>query len=269
VRDTTASVTEVLEAVADVASALAWPIAAAAIVLIAIMTRRGRAGLEQLTGRVRRLKGPGFELELSVEAATATRDLTEQQFRDFRRLVSAEFDRQATVFAIDEKHQRLVVDHVLPILPLQGDPRPSFRSTIHVPDILFTGALYQLLDYYGYSPGKRGRAFSSRFGIVGRAWRLGEPQVEGQVSTLPEDLVRGWGMTWKEAARAGKGNEAFAAVPLKDEYGVSVGILFFDSYRAYVFGAARKDVNLDQEALVFVEAVTQGATVSGLTSALV
>src|SRR5919108_5386695 len=169
-----ADVTEVLRAVADVASALAWPIAAAAVVLIVLMTRRGRAGLEQLTGRVRRLKGPGFELELSVESASTTRDLTEQQFRDFRRLVAAEFDRQATVFAIDEKHQRLVVDHILPILPLDGDPRPSFRSTIHVPDILFTGALYQLLDYYGDSPGKRGRAFSSRFGIVGRAWRLGK-----------------------------------------------------------------------------------------------
>lgn len=258
----------ILRGVADLIAALAWPVVVLLMLYVLILTKKGQNALQHLTSRLRRVKGPGFELELSEQAATQTREFTDDRFREFRTLVASEFDRQVTIFSIDEKHQRLVADHVIPVLREWGVKERDFRCTVHVPDILFTEALYQLLDYYGDAPGKRGRAFSVRFGIAGRAWRLGKPQVEGTVSAEAADLVRDWGMTWKEASGAGRGRHSFAAVPLQDEHKVGVGILYLDSTKENAFGRLTEERSLDDRAERVTSAIRVGVTETGLTVAL-
>ena len=53
------------------------------------------------------------------------------------------------------------------------DPNAGYRATVHIPDVLFSDTLYQLLDYWPKGKGG-GRRFSARFGILGLAWRLEE-----------------------------------------------------------------------------------------------
>jgi hypothetical protein len=257
----------VLQGIGDVLAAIAWPGVVLVLVYLLFMTERGRKAVSDLTSRFRRVRGPGFEIELTEEAAAQTRGFTDERFRQFRALVASEFDRQSTIFCVDEKHQRLIADHIIPLIRNWGLGEGDFRCTVHVPDILFTQALYQLLDYYGDAPGKRGRAFSERFGIVGRAWRLSSPQVEGNVSTQPADLVRDWGMTWKEASGAGRGRTSFAAIPLHDDHQVRVGVAYLDSEKKEAFGTMR-DGRLDERATQLNEALRLGASNTGLTSAL-
>jgi hypothetical protein len=262
-----ADVADILEGLGALLAAIAWPLAILAVAYVLFIHDKGNQALMKLVSRFRRVKAAGIELELSWEGASETRAFTDRQFRELRTLASSEFDRLVGVWSIDERHEHLVTNHIIPVL--QAAPGDSeFRSTIHVPDVLFRGSLYQLIDYYGDAPGKRGRAFSIRFGIVGRAWRLGEPQIEGRVPTNSEELVREWGMTRGEATERGHGKHSFAAIPLRDEKGVSVGVLYLDARRENAFGTATHAKGADELGQRLIEAVAEGATATGLAEAL-
>jgi hypothetical protein len=113
-----------------------------------------------------------------------------------------------------------------------------FRSTIHIPDSLFAETLYQLVDYYPdqLDPG-RGRTFSTRFGIIGKAWRLAQPQYAPSVPTTQQDLILGWGMTQEEAQKAAqKDRQSFGCVIIKDFGGRCLGVFYMDSPVKDAFG---------------------------------
>lgn len=123
----------------------------------------------------------------------------------------------------------------------------KFRATVHVEDALVRNALYQLVDYWPSGKGA-GRRFSVRFGILGRAWRLGYSLYASDVP-VSEDrggrqrmkdvdgekaLIEQWGMTRAQARTAATGQRSFVCIVLHDE-GQRVGILYMDAQPARAF----------------------------------
>jgi hypothetical protein len=146
-----------------------------------------------------------------------------------------------------------------------GGPRLAsleFRSTIFVQDVLFEDVIYQLLDYYPKGRG-RGRTFSRRFGILGRTWRTGQHETEGRIPAEVDDLVRYWGMTSDEAARAGQGRHSFSCVVLKETQDSPVGVLYLDAREPDAFGSSPAE----HEQLY--ASILQGAKRYGLIASLV
>jgi hypothetical protein len=96
---------------------------------------------------------------------------------------------------------------------------------------------------------KSGRAFSIRYGIIGRVWRSGVPEVEGELisaedralikdlsdSTEVEKFIaRRWGLTLDEAARI-RSYQSYGAIRI--ERGERPpGLIYFDSRRTNAFG---------------------------------
>jgi hypothetical protein len=155
-------------------------------------------------------------------------------------LVLGDYDRKANNAVahrqIWHQFQRIIEDVVRPAA------RSGFRATIHIPDMLDPQSLYQLVDYIHVNEpkgpiGARGRRHSIRFGIIGRAWRLGQSDYDPQVSTVVDELVEKWGMTRDEAERAGRGRQSFAVILLRDTTGSCPGLIFIDSQESGLFGA--------------------------------
>ena len=87
--------------------------------------------------------------------------------------------------------------------------------------MVFSDRLYQLSEYYDKHgrriPGERsGRTYSIRYGIIGRVWRSGVAEVEGElisaedrhqigdnpdVRELEKFIARRWGLTLEEAVK--------------------------------------------------------------------
>jgi hypothetical protein len=183
----------------------------------------------------RSIKVAGAEFVLAeAGAADAVNTNIGGTLVNLRGQVQAEFDRQVRAHRLRDLLQVVVKD----VTGGSGRTLPSdVRWTIHVPDVLFEGALYQLLDYYPDRNG-RGRAFSVRFGFAGRAWRHQEDQVQGKVTPHPNALISDWGMTQEEAERAGRGRQSFLCVCLREpKSNVLVGILYADSEAKDAFGS--------------------------------
>jgi hypothetical protein len=241
--------------------ALAWPFAVVALALIVVASRTLRSWLVDLARRIRKVSGFGVDVELTAEVSTQVRELTQDAFRAFRKRVIAEFDTQVHVQGIVEKRNRMVDAYIMPILHKHG-VNYGFRCTVHVPDVLFTETLYQLLDYYPPSDGPRGRTFSVRYGIIGKAWRTGQFEIDSAIPTDPEQLIRDWGMTREEAVAGGHGRSSLASIVVHDSDGVRVAVVYLDVKQEGAFG---KDGASKQE---LADAVRTGSDAVHLTTAI-
>jgi hypothetical protein len=203
-----------------------WPVVVVAGICV-LVSEPGRKVLKDLLSSVRRLKAFGVELELgSNDDARKLKTSLEDEFRVYREEVVAEFDRQARRFNVGRLLARVVEELVEKALV---DPKnKEYRCTVYVEDIVFEHALYRLLDYYPGGDGK-GSTYSSRFGIIGRSWRLEEPQGPTEVSDDREALINTWGMTREEAA--GKQSARwYATYPLREgEKKPVTGLLYIES----------------------------------------
>jgi hypothetical protein len=219
----------------DLVSAVAWPVVALAT-LSFFATNRGRLLLYPLLRRIRKLSGGGIAIELSAEAAGATKAEVEGTLRDYGAALDQEFQRLAYAHDVRD-HLRAVIQEVFDAASGEGWDEPPYRSTVHVQDALFTGALYQLLDYDGSGAnGGAGRRFSIRFGMLGRAWRLGKSVAKLDVPIDPEELIETWGMTAAQAKEAAKGRKSFVCIALKSSNDVSLlGVLYLDAKPANAF----------------------------------
>lgn len=172
-----------------------WPL----VVVVGIsflVSKEGQKFLQTTFTSVRRIKAFGVELELGDEEDARKLKLgLEDRFSDYREEVIAEFDRQVKRYDVGRLLAQAVEEVVEPALDLDK----SYRCAIYVEDIVFGHTLYRLLDYYPGGDG-RGRIYSSRFGIIGRSWRLDESQEPTEVPYVREDLINTWGMTREEAA---------------------------------------------------------------------
>jgi hypothetical protein len=225
----------------DFGVALVWPLFA--ILVIALLsTGPGRQLVRPLLARLKTFKVGAFAFELTEEGATEARGTIEDNFRSYRTTIQREYDRQAHIYSIPEKHSA-VMDHLRERGLLEKSVWRNLRSTIHVPDILFDDTLYQLLDYYP-AGGGAGRAFPVRRGIIGLAWRKRDDEVEGTVPVgKPENLIVYWGMTRDEVTAAGQGRKSFLCVVLRDKAKSPVGVFYLDSRDDKAFGAVPNERN--------------------------
>lgn len=212
-----------------------WP----AIVLFAILFRPVRNAFDRIVTSLadsirtlRRLKAAGIELTLDPKAAQEI--AAKSTF-----VVTADYERKAD----QEVAQRGVWKKFNEILDKEVKPYATFgfRATLHIEDTLQPETLYQLVEYQYVSepqgPAKtRGRRHSIRFGIIGRAWRLGRSDYDGAVTTNVDDLIKTWGMTHDEAVRAGRGRRSFAVILLRDASGGYSGLIFIDATPERLFG---------------------------------
>jgi hypothetical protein len=148
--------------------------------------------------------GPaGAELTLVGPAAGISQKET---LRRYRSQVIDLYDAAGTRHSISDTVARILSGRISKKFPAQfGDDR-KFRCTIHVKDMLFENSLYQLIDYLPSKwtvgeKGGRGRAWSARFGLMGRCWRLEESNEHTGLKGT-RDLIEDWGMTGKEAEAA-------------------------------------------------------------------
>lgn len=177
-----------------------------------------RAGISSLP-----LFGGSLVLDTPEEGERIERIFTDSRDRIIRQMQQFASDDEAT-----HKLQRVISTHLLPRLA-NGGAEADLRATLHVPDPLFLNVLTQYLNYSGSSGGGQGRTFTTRFGIIGRAWRLKEDLVEGSVTLDNNRLITDWGMTLEETKTgAGRGRQSFAAILLKDET-TTVGVFYVDA----------------------------------------
>jgi hypothetical protein len=139
-----------------------------------------------------------------------------------------------------------------------GEKCPAdFRLTLYVPDFIFEDRLYQFTEYYDKrgkvkTPGKTGRTYSIRYGIIGRVWRSGVTEIEGELisqedrESLGSDpteaeilrfIARRWGLTLIEAAKT-KPYPSYGAIRI-EVAGERLGLLFFDSKKSKAFGESK------------------------------
>ena len=183
---------------AQLVSSLAWPVAVVVSLLI-LTTRRGRLLLAPILRRLKRIRGPGgWEVELSPEAAAETKADVEGAIKPYEPALDREYERLAHVEGIRGRLETAVREGF-------REPRaPGFRSTVHVEDAMVSNALYQLVGYWPGGGGS-GRRFSTRFGMIGRAWEFSWLLYAGDVPESEDDLIELWGMTRAQAASAAEG----------------------------------------------------------------
>lgn len=239
---------------------LVWP----AVVVAAMVFTASPAGTRLLGPLLRRIRGVSvgtFKLDLTEEQAAKVRDNLKEVFSDYRKTVKSEFDRLARQHNVSFLRSQVINSAVIP--HLSPGAQKDFRCTIHVQDLLFAEALYQLLDYApGTARETRGRSFPVRFGILGRAWRSGKSLAQGNVSTDPSQLIIEWGMTSEEANAAGRGRQSFACAVLRDVDRSPLGVFYVDSMEQDAFGST------EPERAEFLKLIEDQAQALGLTGAL-
>jgi hypothetical protein len=242
-----------------VVQVIAWPVVVLVLGSVLIATGGASNFLQFASVRLARFNLLGMQIDLSPKQAARVRDDVEDTIASFRPKLQREYDRLIHLYDLNAKRLQLIEKYVRPLL---GDEvQRDFRCTIHMQDVFFEDAVYQLLDYYPQGGG-RGRSRSVRFGVVGRTCRTGEHQTEGQIPANHDDLVRFWGMTKHEAARVGQGRHSFACVMLRDDNDVEVGVFYLDSRAQHAFG--RDTGEIEQLRQVILE----GARATGLIKRL-
>jgi hypothetical protein len=250
---------------------LEWPGVALLLGALALFAPRIRSSAAWLARRASRVKVGEVELEFTPEAAKELGQNTDEAFKLFRERADREFRRQIAALDIRpllEATLRHSSAHTSggALIP---DVQES-RCTLYVKDILFEDRLYQLIEYYPWD-GKlsAGRTFSTRFGIVGRAWRTEKHMGEGNAQTDHDALMRDWGMTREEASRLTRQRRSYICAILKapaeggSEFtdGLPLGLFFADSPVENAFGSA-------SEATKLGEGVAHAALETGLRTKL-
>jgi hypothetical protein len=220
---------------AKILDALAWPVVAL-VALCFVASEPGQRLLRPMLRRLRKVSAGSFVLELSEETARATKAEVEGGLEAYKKVLGDEMERLAHRYDVRPMMEAALKEW----LPKPG-PGAEYRATVHVRDPLIADTLYQLLDYYPGGDGAR-RRFSVRFGILGLTWRLRATEYVGNVDADDETkLIKEWGMTSEQAARAGLGRRSFMCLPLRSASGIQVGVLYLDATKANAFDMVARE----------------------------
>ncbi len=130
----------------------------------------------------------------------------------------------------------------------------DYRFTLYLPDFVFSDRLYQFTEYYDkygapLAGERAGRTYSVRYGIIGRVWRSGVAEVEGELISKEDQqllssdpsqgpiekfIARRWGLSLEEAYHLKEYN-SYGALRL-DIAEKKVGLIFFYSKLINAFG---------------------------------
>jgi len=209
------------------------------------------------------LEFPGFKFR----GGAAAPDAFKREMGDAQRVVEsankeiAEAYRTAKTYVAQLRDSygidRLVGELSAEVAQALGPSCPDdYRFTVYVPDLVFSDRLYQLSEYYD-SNGRRmageraGRTFSIRYGIIGRVWRSGVPEVEGElisaedwnligenysVRDLEKFIARRWGLTLDEAVKI-RPYQSYGSIRI-ERGDKPLGLVFFDSKQKDAFNSA-------------------------------
>jgi len=223
--------------------------------------------------RSARWKLLGFEYDGTEVASTFKKELGEaaeivdranqeigEAYKSAKAYASQLRDRyQIGIFA--SKVAIAVAEIIGPVCP------QDYRLTLYLPDFVFSDRLYQFTEYYNKRgeqlPGERaGRTYSVRYGIIGRVWRSGVAEIEGElISTqdralflkdqgpIEKFIARRWGLSLEEAIHVKEYN-SYGAIRLSIAES-KVGLIFFDSKLVNGFG----DEAAREKALKAIEAM--------------
>lgn len=196
----------------------------------------GRRLLYSVASRVKAIKALGAEVEFeNKEQIELSLDDTLKRFRDTTWLL---YDQQRNVHRIDGLLAAIVDTDVPAVLEQTMAPAPKvgkLRATLYIDHALLPGYLLQLTPYYPAGRGA-GRAFSIRWGIIGKVWRSEVSETADLPG--PEDpkdkmleLQSRWGLTRAEAEdqRTSRSQVSFAAIAIRDYSGRPIGLLYMDT----------------------------------------
>ena len=206
----------------DLLLLLGWPLALALALAYILHSDSAKDRIALLAKSIQRVVLPGgFEVTLWGEQFRQDQSDT---FKKFRADVQAEYDKLAERHTIKDTLARILKDTIAPELKrIKPNSAADYRATIHVRDALFKNSYYQLIDYLP-TGGNRGRAWSVRFGMVGRAWRLDKDSWNGEIPSTSEKLIQDWGMTRDEAQVPGR--QTMLCCILRTSAGTPVGALY-------------------------------------------
>lgn len=234
-----------------VTNALAWPVAVVLTVLIlivGIVTSRRIRKVFGLTRIIREFKAGGIEMKIDSDVVKEVQAHLRDSFTELVADAKAHYQEMASVQRISQHLGKVILQALPEVLEnhnLKID-LATVRATVHVPDIIFSEHLYQLVDYF---PGGGGadRRFPEGFGIMGRSWRLGESMGRG-LAVLPgtvgvRELIEQWGMSYKAALVQSRRSPADLCIILKSETEeqLPVGLLYIDSTLENAFGRNSKE----------------------------
>jgi Histidine kinase-, DNA gyrase B-, and HSP90-like ATPase len=170
------------------------------------------ANLLDFVGMFRKLKFAGTEIELNERTKskllTATTEI-QSAIKEYRTRVDREVSRLLSRHQLAARLAKYS-DQVILARYGRANVGRGYRCTIHIPDPISDGNLYQLLDYHPEGTGQF-RTFSERYGIIGKVWRTEKSLLFNHVDDLPpnapteaklENIMSNWGMNRREAERA-------------------------------------------------------------------
>ncbi len=218
--------------------ALAWPVVVLIVLIVLIILFSSDTAASKLSNIFKPFKSVKLfaaEFVLSEEAKSSTEGILTK----YKKQVKEQFDKWIQRKNLTFSFHAVIQEDIHEFFAVHNIDKSSFRFTIHVPDLLVENTLYQLLDYYPKGKGA-GRVKSIRFGIIGKAWRLQQSQVNANVSTDETNLITDWGMTKKEVEESGAGsrNISHAAIILKDK-SIPLGVFYIDAPLSNAFNDPR------------------------------
>jgi hypothetical protein len=189
---------------------------------------------------------------LGEEQAGQIKASLEESFRGYRDTVNSEFARQADRYDIGRLCEAIAEEV---IEPARKDSKEPYRCTVYVRDILFEDVLCRLIDYYPGGDGQ-GNIYSTRYGIIGRSWRLGKHLHETAVPDDRTELITDWGMTREEAAR--QSAKSFVTFLLAEEEKMPPVGLFYVESKEHAFEDDLRERLAESQAVVALTTATAG-----------
>ena len=251
--------------VAALQALVGWPLVALVGIYLLIAQSDKMGGILNLFGDVKSIKiAGGNEIVFSAAQADERSRTANEIFASYRVKAAEEFAAMAEVHEIPTRLKNVCEQGVKPHLEktitsmLVRDKKiidadaitpkeqalldaevkerwKSMRFNIHVEDLLFNETLCQLVDYYPDGKGKAGRAWSVRYGMIGRVWRFQRSYTDTNVTTDEDKLVTNWGMTRDEVRNFVSKGKTFTTVVLESN-SQPCALVYMDSKMENAFG---------------------------------
>lgn len=225
-----------------------WPLTVLIGLWIVARSDSSMGLLTGLFGTLRKINLFGAEIELNDQTKrriqSAANDI-ETALREYKERADKELARVVARYQVEQALSKFTDSQEVRSFRLHQDR--EFRCTIHIPDPIRYGRLYQLLDYCPSGSG-RGRDFSVRYGIIGKVWRMEKMQRANDLFQTAKPvraheeeidaIMSDWGMNRREAENALK-HRSYFCFPLIHE-DRKVGLLYIDAKEKDSFDQAKE-----------------------------
>ena len=213
-----------------------WPLTI--LIAVWLVAHSGSLGLLYgLLGTLRKIKLFGAEIELGEQSKRRIQiaaNEIEAALNDYKKPTDKELARFVARYQVEQALSKFTDS--AEVKAFLVDREKGFRCTIHIPDPLRYGRLYQLVDYCPTGSG-RARDFSVRYGIIGKVWRTEKMRIANDLFQAPrekqtheaeiDEIMSNWGMDRREAENALKRRSYFCFPLIHEDR--KVGLFYIDA----------------------------------------